>query len=208
MLGSISMLKKKFRVFLNDNDKLNLKMNEAPQQLTHCLILIAEKLLLKCVEKEQPEKNNEGVYNVKEQILRIILYDYVFFEKYNKQYNRLVNYTPFVLMAPIYAAFEEKHGNKLFICKETKNLLNYILCCIQNETILLSCEILNYAKRKTFTADLIVLSLTQIIQNDEIMGLIKLKLDCSIMNGDETEKNEETEKGDDEKETVDNGTTV
>ena len=67
-LGSVSMLKKKFRIYLNENSIVDLKINEAPQQLTCSLLLIAEKLLLKCVEREQPEKTNEGVYNVKEQI--------------------------------------------------------------------------------------------------------------------------------------------
>lgn len=177
-LGSISLLKKKFKAYLIENSIVDLKINDAPQQLTCALLLIAEKLLLKCVEKEQPEKNNEGIYSVKEKILRIILNDYVFFEKYNKQYNKIINYTPFINMTLFYGAFEEKHGNKLLICRETKNLLNYILCCVQNEVILLCCSILIYARKKTFNVELLILSLSQIIQNSEIMGLIKLKLDC------------------------------
>ena len=201
-LGSVSMLKKKFRIYLNENSIVDLKINEAPQQLTCSLLLIAEKLLLKCVEREQPEKTNEGVYNVKEQILRIILYDYVFFEKYNKQYNKIINYTPFINMTLFYNAFEEKHGKKLLICKETKNLLNYILCCVQNDVILLCCSILNYARKKTFNVELLILSLSQIIQNDEMLGLIKLKLDCVNTNGvvDEEVDEAANEKKEDEQE--------
>jgi hypothetical protein len=176
--GSISLLKKKFKSYLNDNAIMDLKINNAPQQIMFCIVLIAEKLLLKCVEKEQPEKNNEGIYNVKEQILRVILYDYGFFEKYNKQYNKLINYTPFINMNKFYSSFEMTHGNKLLICKETKNLLNYIVCCIQNEMIMLCCSILNYAGKKTFNTELIILSVSHVIQNDELIGLIKLKLDC------------------------------
>jgi len=199
--GSLTTLKKKFKNYILNN---TLKCGKYPQQLTECLLIIMESVILKCID--YIEKNTLGLYVVKEQFLRSILNEYDFFEKYNKKFNGLLNYSEnlFFNSEIFYNSIEEKYGNKMMIDKQTKNLLNYIIACLQYDIVTLSCKVLSYINRKTLSVDLLLLSFDYIIGNENFMSQFKLKFDCDKKNKDIVEDIEEQEEEEDSKIESDN----
>lgn len=182
--GSLTTLKKKFKTYI-DND--TIICGKYPLQLVECLVIIMESVILKCID--YIDKNTVGLYVVKEQFLRNILYEYDFFEKYNKKYDKIINYSEnlFFNSELFYNSIEEKYGNKMMIDKQTKNFFNFMIASLQYDIVLLSCKILSYINKKTLNVELLLLSFDYIMGGDYFMPQFKLKFDCSKNNDEKSE---------------------
>lgn len=183
--GSLTNLKKKFKAYIENE---TIICGKYPQQLVECLLIIMESVILKCID--YIEKNPVGLYVVKEQFLRNILNEYSFFEKYNKKFDKIINYSEnlFFNSELFYNAIEKKYGNKMMIDKQTKNLLNFMVVCLQSDIVTLSCKILNYINKRTLNSELLLLSFDYIIGEDYFMSQFKLKFDCSKNNDDKPDQ--------------------
>ena len=71
---------------------------------------------------------------------------------------------------------EDKHGFKLMIDHEVKNIIAYIILSLQYDIVRLSVSMVKYAGKKTLNTNVLVNVCSYIISND-ISNKIKLKLD-------------------------------
>lgn len=173
-----TQLKKKFKSSLQELGYCDLKVSKIPYLLIQCLIIILDEFLTNSIEHIEKNETN-GLYLLKSKYLQIVFNNYNFVNKYIKKYNRDIKYSDgiFFNINKVYTNLESKFGNKLMIENEAKNIINYVLLSLQFDLIKLSASYLTFSGKKTFTSTLLTESLNYLIDNDELLKKITLKMD-------------------------------
>ena len=177
--GSKAVLKRNLKEYLTLKGYTNLKQNSFVFELTNVILILMESLLKNCIEFVEKNETN-GIYNLKMDVLKIvILENYDFLNKY-KSFNNLVLYknNMFFNIDLLYSYVENIIGNKLMIDNMTKNYINYLLMSFQYDVVNLSCLCIDYSGRKTLSSKLLLTTLNFFIENKNLFNLINIKLDC------------------------------
>jgi hypothetical protein len=175
---SATQLKKKFKSHLNELGYNDLKVSKTPYLLIQCLIIILEDFLTNSIEHIEKNETN-GLYLLKSKYLQLVFDNYNFVNKYIKKYNKNIKYgnSIYFNINKVYTNLESKFGNKLMIENEAKNIINYILLSLQFDLIRLSASYLTFSGKKTMTGNLLSESVNYLIDNEELLKKITLKMD-------------------------------
>ena len=173
-----TQLKKKFKSHLNELGYDDLKVSKIPYLLIHCIIIILEDFLTNSIEHIEKNETN-GLYLLKSKYLQLVFNNYNFVNKYIKKYNKDIKYGDGIYfnINKVYSNLESKFGNKLMIENEAKNIINYVLLSVQFDLIKLSASYLSFSGKKTFTSNLLSESVNYLIDNEELLKKITLKMD-------------------------------
>ena len=177
--GSKAVLKRNLKEYLTLNGYTNLKQNSFVFELTNVILIIMESLLKQCIEFVEKNETN-GIYNLKMDVLKIVvLENFEFLNKY-KSFNNLILYknNMFFNIDLLYTYVENIIGNKLMIDNMTKNYINFLLMSFQYDVVNLSCLCIDYSGRKTLSSKLLLTTLNFFIENKNLFNLINIKLDC------------------------------
>jgi len=177
--GSKSVLKRNLKEYLTLKEYTNLKQNSFVFELSNVILIIMESLLKDCIEFVEKNDTN-GIYNLKIDVLKLVVLEkYDFLNKY-KSFNKLLFYKNniFCNIDLLYLYIENLIGNKLMIDNMTKNYINYLLMSFQYDVVNLSCLCIDYSGKKTLSSKLLLTTLKYFIDNQNLFNLINLKLDC------------------------------
>ena len=191
---SFAQLKRKFKTYLSEQGYSDFKPSVFSQGLIISLIIILEDMVSNCVKNVNKDAIT-GLYIINPFILKGMMnesdkYDYTL--KYLKKYNSNIQYhdSLFFNIKKVLDNLETKHGSKLMIDVETKNMISYILLSLQYEIINMSLKIVKYSNRKTLNNNVLDIVIEQYL-NEEIAKKIKLKLDSSNIVADEEGEEDE-----------------
>ena len=173
-----TQLKKRFKSHLNELGYSDLKVSKIPYLLIQCMIIILEDFLTNSIEHIEKNETN-GLYLLKSKYLTLVFDNYNFVNKYIKKYNKDIKYGDSIYfnINKVYTNLESKFGNKLMIENEAKNIINYVLLSVQFDLIKLSSIYLTFSGKKTFTSTLLTESVNYLIDNEELLKKITLKMD-------------------------------
>ena len=166
---SIAQLKKKLKIYLLNQGNSEFKPSIFAQGLIVSLVIILEEIVLDCLKNVLKEKS--GLYTLNSLILNNLLYEtdkYGFVLKYMRKYSSIVKYHDAVFFN-IYKVFdnlENKHGSKLMIDSESKNIISYIILCLQYDIVNLSVNMIKYSNRKTLNIPVLDVVCTYILSID------------------------------------------
>jgi hypothetical protein len=193
---SINQLKKKLKAYLIDQGNSEFKPSIFSQGLIVSLVIVLEDLILDCL-KNVSKDNKTGLYTLNVLILTNLLNEsnkYNFSYRYFRKYSSIVKYhdSVFFNINKVYNNLEIKHGSKLMIDSESKNMISYLILCLQYDIVNLSVNMVKYANRKTLNVRVLDLTCSYLLEND-LSNKIKLKLDSINIKNEEDEENEEVE---------------
>lgn len=202
--GSKALMKKKLKIYLEEKELFNFKVSNYPMLISLSLVMFLEELFTDCITYiEKNDKN--GLYVIESKYLVMVFEKYDFIQKYLKKYNSQIKYDGNLLfnVNKVYKNLEYKVGDKIMVDNETKNILNYLLVCIQYDLINLSIVIITYSGKKTFNKQLFLSSLNYFFVDNDFIKKVNLKLDCyeaemKQSNDEETEVEPETNENVDE----------
>jgi len=194
--GTNAHLRKKFKMYLLNNDLLGYKMNKYPQRICVMLVMIMEDIVNNCIE--YIEKSNNGLYVLRYVYLQSVMLKYDYLSKYISKYNKTNNYEEnlFFNADKVYHGLEYRVGEKLLIENESKNFLNYLMVCFQYEMLNLSKTLLLFSGKKTFNKNLFDSCLSYLVNDTTLCYKITLKMDS--YNFEKKNENEEEEADEDE----------
>jgi hypothetical protein len=194
---SVSQLKRKLKAYLIEQGYSEFKTSVFAQGLIISLVIVLEELISDCLKSVK--KDNSGLYTINSLILKNVLYEtdkYSFCLKYLRKYNHVIKYHDSVLfnIKKVMDNLEIKHGSKLMIDSESKNMICYMILGLQYDLIELSLKMVKYANRKTLN-NLVLEIVCQYLMSDDFSSKIKLKLDSVNLsnNTDEIDDVEEIE---------------
>ena len=194
---SVSQLKRKLKIYLVEQGYSEFKTSVFAQGLIISLVIVLEELISDCLKSVK--KDNSGLYTINSLILKNVLYEtdkYSFCLKYLRKYNNVIKYHDSVLfnIKKVMDNLEIKHGSKLMIDSESKNMICYMILGLQYDLIELSLKMVKYANRKTLN-NLVLEIVCQYLMSDDFSSKIKLKLDSVNLsnNTDEIDDVEEIE---------------
>ena len=206
---SIAQLKRKLKAYFVEQGNSDFKPSIFSQGLILCLVMVLEELIsdsLKYVNKDK-----SGLYSINQLILSNLLDcndKYIFASKYMKKYSSNLRYheSVFFNINKIINSLEDKHGSKLMIETEAKNIICFIILSLQYDIVKLSVQMVKYAGRKTLNLNVLDIVCSYLMSND-ISNKIKLKLDSinipstsdSIEDDDDDDDDTEEEKIKEEK---------
>jgi hypothetical protein len=194
---SISQLKKRFKLYMNDCGYGDFKQSIFPQSLVLVLVQVMEEILsdsFKFVVKHDVN----GLYIINKNTLDTTINEstkYDFTLKYLKKYDSKIKYDDslFFNIKKVCDNLESKYGDKLMINFDARNTLSYILLSIQYELSALAFRIIRYSNKRTLNKNVLIVTLATIF-SDDICNKIKIKLDSAIeVVNDETETATEIE---------------
>ena len=203
---SYSQLKRRFKAHLIDLEYSEYKPSIFSKGLVLTLVMLLEEILCDCL-KNIKKDNTTGLYKINSLILRNLLNEdekYNYCNKYKNKYSSKIKYheSLFFNIYKVMNSIETKHGDKLMIDSEVRNMICYYLLCLQNELIELSLKVVKYSNKKTLNNKILLILLEHFITQDSLIR-IKLKLDSSnISKDDDNEEEEESEEGESEEEEV------
>jgi hypothetical protein len=191
---SIAQLKRKIKAYLVDQGNSDFKPSIFAQGLIVCLVMVLEELIADCLKDINKEKS--GLYTINQLIISNLFNSsdkYNFASKYIKKYSPVLRYheSIFFNINKVINNLEDKHGSKLMIDSEAKNIICYIILSLQYDIVGLSVNMVKYANRKTLNINVLEIVCSYIISND-ISNKIKLKLDSINISNNDID-NEESE---------------
>ena len=187
---SIAQLKRKLKAYLVEQGNSDFKPSIFAQGLVVCLVMVLEELVADCLKNVNKEKS--GLYTLNQLILSNLFNSsdkYDFASKYMKKYSSVLRYhdSVFFNINKVINNLEDKHGSKLMIDSDAKNIICYIILSLQYDIVGLSVNMVKYANRKTLNINVLEIVCLYIISND-LSNKIKLKLDSiNISNNDEAD---------------------
>ena len=194
---SVSQLKKKLKLYLCDQGYSEFKLSVFHTGLILSLVMVLEEIVSDCLKNVSKDKT--GLYTINSLILKNLLLEndkYDFCLRNMKKYNNVIKYheSVFFNIKKVMDGLETKHGSKLMIDSESKNMICYIILGLQYEIIDLSVKMVKYANRKTLNNQVLEIVCVHML-NNELSSKIKLKLDsCIISNDDDDEDVENNSK--------------
>jgi hypothetical protein len=193
---SIAQLKRKLKAYMIEQGNSDLKPSIFAQGLVMCLVMVLEELIADCLKNINKEKS--GLYTINQLILSNLFNSsdkYDFTAKYLKKYSSILRYhdSVFFNINKVISNLEDKHGSKLMIEYEAKNIISYIILSLQYEIVELTVSMVKYAGRKTLNINVLEIVCSYLMSN-EIYNKIKLKLDSiNITSNEDDEVDEEVE---------------
>ena len=203
---SMAQLKRRVKNHLIELGYSEFKPSIFSKGLVICLVMILEEMLTDCIQYIDKNKLN-GLYTIDNLKFNFMLNEndkYDFCLKYKNKYNKKIKYheSLFFNIYKVMNNLESKHGDKLMIDSEVRNLICYYLLCLQYEIIELSLKVIKYCNKKTLNNNILLIILEHYI-SEETINKIKLKLDSSTIcreNEDQDEEDEEEEEENEEDE--------
>ena len=176
---SISQLKRKLKTYLVDKGYADFKPSGFSKGLVLSLVMILEELVADCLKNIT--KDNTGLYTINILILKNLLLEtdkYNFCLKHSRKYNSVIKYhdSIFFNIKKVMDNLEIKHGTKLMIDSESKNMICYIILGLQYDIVNLALKMVKYANRKTLN-NLVLEIICSHLLSDDLSVRIKLKLD-------------------------------
>ena len=131
---SIAQLKRKLKAYLAELGNADFKPSIFAQGLIVSLVKVLEELVNDCLKYINKEKS--GLYTINQLILTNLFGQtdkYDFISKYMKKYSSNLRYheSIFFNFNKVIANLEDKHGSKLMIDMEAKNIIAYIILSLQ-----------------------------------------------------------------------------
>ena len=194
---SITQLKRKLKGYLLDQGYSEFKPSIFSQGLVISLVMILEELVSDCLKNVTKDKS--GLYTINTLVLKNQLYEtdkYCFCLKYLRKYNSVIKYhdSVFFNIKKVMDNLETKHGSKLMIDSESKNMICYMILGLQYDITDLALKMVKYSNRKTLNNQVLEIICSYLL-SDELASRIKLKLDSyNISNDDDTDEEEGVEK--------------
>ena len=195
---SVSQLKKKFKIYLEEHDCTKIKQSNFPQALVLVSVMLLEEILSDCLKYIFKHEIN-GLYIINSLILQTSLNEtskYDFTYKYSKKYNYKIRYADnvFFNIKKVFDNLESKYGDKLMIDVETRNYISYILMSLQYDISDLCLKVIKYANKKTLNNNVLMVILSNYM-TDDIITKFRLKLDSTITENtnDDNDDNDENE---------------
>ena len=176
---SINQLKRKLKAYLADQGYSEFKPSIFAQGLIVSLVIVLEELVSDCLKNVSKDKT--GLYTINNLVLKNLLYEtdkYNFAIKYLRKYNNVLRYqdSVFFNIHKVMDNLENKHGSKLMIDSDSKNLMCYIILSLQYDIVNLSIRMIKYANRKTLNNNVLDV-ISSYLLSEEFSSKIKLKLD-------------------------------
>ena len=200
---SLAQLKRKLKAYLGEQGNSDFKPSIFAQGLVVSLVMVLEELVSDCIKSVSKEKS--GLYTINQLILSNLFgtsdkYNFVY--RYMKKYSSTLRYheSVFFNISKVIGSLEDKHGSKLMIDTDAKNIICYIILSLQYDIVELSVNMVKYAGRKTLNTNVLDIVCSYILSN-EISNKIKLKLDSINISTNEEVDGEETEDVDETEET-------
>jgi hypothetical protein len=193
----LSQLKRKMKSYLLEIGCDNFKQSNFSKGLVVSLVLILEELLSDSIKHVIKNEIN-GLYKISPLVLNLAINEnskYNFMLKYVKSYNQTIKYhdSVFFNIKKVLDNLESsKHGSKLMVESETKNLLSYIILSIQYELVNLTVSMVKYAKKRTLSVLPLLYGIKCLVHED-ISSKVELKLDSMDEKIIEVEVEEELE---------------
>lgn len=196
----LSQLKKKMKSYLLEIGCDNFKQSNFSKGLVVSLVLILEELLSDSIKHVIKNEIN-GLYKISPLVLNLAINEnskYNFMLKYVKSYNQMIKYhdSVFFNIKKVLDNLELKHGSKLMVESETKNLLSYIILSIQYELVNLTVSMVKYAKKRTLSV-LPLLYGIKFLVHEDISSKVELRLDSMDEKIIEVEEEVDEEESDD-----------
>lgn len=193
----LSQLKKKMKNYLIDINCDNFKQSNFSKGLVLSLVMILEELLNDSLKHVVKNEIN-GLYKISPLVINTTINEnskYNFIYKYLKSYNPIVKYqdSVFFNIKKVLDNLESKHGSKLMVEPESKNILSYIILSIQYDLVNLTVNMVKYSKKRTLSTVPLLFSIKFLLHED-ISSKIELKLDSMEDKNIEVEDDEEKEK--------------
>jgi hypothetical protein len=195
---SLAQLKRKLKAYLAEQGNSDFKPSIFAQGIVVSLVMVLEELVGDCLKSVSKEKS--GLYTINQLILSNLFgtsdkYDFV--SRYMKKYSSTLRYheSVFFNISKVISGLEDKHGSKLMIDSDAKNIICYIILSLQYDIVELSVNMVKYAGRKTLNVNVLDIVCSYILSND-ISNKIKLKLDSiNISTNEEVEEVEDENDG-------------
>jgi hypothetical protein len=196
---SFAQLKRKFKAHFVEQGYSEFKPSVFSQGLVLSLILILEDMISESIKNVNKDTIN-GLYVINSLVFRNMILEsdkYDFSLRYLKKYNSNIKYheSLFFNIKKVLDNLETKHGSKLMIDTETKNIISYILLSLQYEIINMALKIVKYSNKKTLNNNVLEIIIEYCL-NEEMSKKIKLKLDSLIIQNNDEEDEKEDEKED------------
>ena len=203
---SIAQLKRKLKAYLAEQGNSDFKPSIFAQGLIVSLVMVLEELVTDCLKSVNKEKS--GLYTINQLILSNLFAStdkYEFASRYMRKYSSTLRYheSIFFNFNKVITNLEDKHGSKLMVDAEAKNIIGYIILSLQYDIIRLAVSMVKYAGRKTLNTNVLDIVCSYILSND-ISNKIKLKLDSINIASGEKEDGGEDDEDSDENTGVDN----
>lgn len=198
---SIAQLKRKLKAYLAEQGNSDFKPSIFAQGLIVCLVMVLEELVADCLKSVSKEKS--GLYTINQLILSNLFAStekYEFVSRYMKKYSSTLRYheSIFFNFNKVVSNLEDKHGSKLMVDMEAKNIIAYIILSLQYDIVGLAVSMVKYAGRKTLNTNVLDIICSYILSND-ISSKIRLKLDSiNIPNGGGDDENDGDDGDEDE----------
>jgi len=208
---SIAQLKRKLKAYLAEQGNSDFKPSIFAQGLIVSLVMVLEELVSDCLKSVSKEKS--GLYTINQLILSNLFAStekYEFVSRYMKKYSSTLRYheSIFFNFNKVVSNLEDKHGSKLMVDMEAKNIIAYIILSLQYDVVSLAVSMVKYAGRKTLNTNVLDIVCSYILSND-ISSKIRLKLDSiNIPNSGGEDRDDEDEDEDDEDENNDSNDNV
>lgn len=197
----VTQLKRKLKNYLADQGYDDFKLSSYTHGLIISLVMVLEEIVMDCLKNVTKDKT--GLYTINNLVLRNMLIEsdkYDFATKYMKKYNSAIRYheSVFFNIKKVMDDLETKHGSKLMIDPDSRNLISYILLNLQYDLTNLASKIIKFNNRKTLNISVMELVISYLLSID-LSSKIKLRLDSynisdeKITDSDEAETETETE---------------
>jgi len=203
---SINQLKKKLKTYLTEQGYSEFKPSVFAQGLVITLVMVLEEMVSDCIKNVTKDKT--GLYTINSLVLKNLLSEsdkYNFTSKYLKKYSSTIKYheSVFFNIKKVMDNLEIKHGSKLMIDTESKNLISYLILGLQYDLIDLALKIVKYSNRKTLNAQVLEV-ICSFMLSDEITSKIKLRLDSYNVSNNDNDDDEDEEEIEAEEANTDN----
>ena len=191
---SINQLKKKIKSYLCDKGYSEFKPSVFAQGLVVTLVMVLEEIISDCIKNVTKDKT--GLYIINNLVLKNLLNEsdkYNFTNKFIRKYNSVVKYhdAVFFNIKKVMDNLETKHGSKLMIDSESKNLICYLLLSLQYDIVDLTIKVVKYSNRKTLNNNILEV-ISSFMLSEEISSKIKLRLDSyNVSNENDEDKKED-----------------
>jgi hypothetical protein len=191
----VAQLKRKLKNYLAEQGYEDFKLSSYTHGLIITLVLVLEEIITDCLKSVTKDKT--GLYTINNLVLRNMLIEsdkYDFTAKYIKKYNPVIRYyeSVFFNVKKVMDELETKHGSKLMIDSDSRNLISYMLLNLQYDLTNLASKIIKFNNRKTLNISVIDLICSYLLSGD-LASKIKLKLDSYNMSDDKISDSDEPE---------------
>jgi len=205
---SIAQLKRKLKAYFAEQGNSDFKPSIFAQGLIVSLVMVLEELVGDCLKSVSKEKS--GLYTINQLILSNLFAStdkYEFVSRYMKKYSSTLRYheSIFFNFNKVITNLENKHGSKLMVDTDAKNIIGYIILSLQYDIVGLAVSMVKYAGRKTLNINVLDIVCSYILSND-ISSKIKLRLDSiNIASGADDTDGDDGDNSDENNENMENG---